>query len=302
MSIKVSSMVWEKWPSGGSEMLCMLALADWCNDEGGSLYPSMNTLARKMRVSESQARRVMHNLISRGFVRVVGNANGGAPGSTRQYHLNVAKVAALKEFESETGSASARGSMDAREGSHGCAETGSTHDTLTVIDPLEEPLVKPHVASDDATSGYSEDFEQCWKAYPKRHRPDNKKSTHKKWQARINEGVSADVLTKTATRYASECEQEGITSTRYVKLAATFFGPDEHWREYAGTAQIHRMDDHRGRIAQQDVEIKYAPSRGRPIPFGCEQPDDDGVLTLPDGTECHIEDWDAGNVTWGNQA
>lgn len=308
MSIKVSSMVWEKWPNGGSEMLCMLALADWCNDEGGSLYPSMKALAKKMRVSESQARRVLHNLIAKGFVRVIGNANGGAPGSTRQYHLNVKMVAEMPEYGTDTGSTGARGSadargrMDARDGSHGCAETGSTHDTLTVIDPLEEPLLKPHVASGDATSGYTAEFEACWKAYPKRHKPDNKKSAFKKWQARINEGVKAETLIQSATRYASDCEQEGIAGTRYVKLAATFFGPDEHWREFAGTAKVHKLDDHRNRSEALDVDIKYTPSRGRALPAGCEQPDDDGNLTLPDGTQCHIDEWDAGTVTWGNQA
>ena len=144
MSIKVSSLVWDKWPNGGSEMLCMLALADWCNDEGGSLYPSIRTLSKKMRVSESQARRVLHKLIKDGFVNVVGNENGGSPGTTRQYHLNVPKITSLNDYSNEakeTGSTGARGRMDAQDGSHGCVETGSTHDTQNVIEPLEEPLV-----------------------------------------------------------------------------------------------------------------------------------------------------------------
>lgn len=148
MSIKVSSKVWDKWPTGGSEMLCMLALADWCNDEGGSLYPSMRALSRKMRVSERQAQRVLHKLINDGFISVVGNENGGAPGTTRQYHLNVARIDSLPNY-GETGDTDVTpdtgdtGDTGDADGCHGCRETGDTDVTQTVIDPLEEPLVKP---------------------------------------------------------------------------------------------------------------------------------------------------------------
>ena len=97
MSIKVMSFVWDGFPASGSEMLVMLALADWCNDEGGSLHPSMRAVAEKVRVSEKQARRIVHGLEEAGYIKVVGNANGGAPGSTKQYQLNVAKLKALAD-------------------------------------------------------------------------------------------------------------------------------------------------------------------------------------------------------------
>src|SRR5690606_23791968 len=80
MSIKVMSMVWDGFPASGSELLAMLALADWCNDEGGSLYPSIAAVAKKIRVSDSQARRIMHKFQSAGYLSVVGNHAGGAPG------------------------------------------------------------------------------------------------------------------------------------------------------------------------------------------------------------------------------
>ena len=63
MSVEVMSLVWKNYPKGGSEKLAMLALADWCNDQGGSLHPSINAIARKINVSESQARRIVHELI-----------------------------------------------------------------------------------------------------------------------------------------------------------------------------------------------------------------------------------------------
>jgi hypothetical protein len=97
MSIKVMSLVWEGFRASGSEMLAMLALADWCNDEGGSLHPSMRAVAEKIRVSEKQARRILHVFEDAGYLKVIGNANGGAPGTTKQYQLNVAKLKALAD-------------------------------------------------------------------------------------------------------------------------------------------------------------------------------------------------------------
>ena len=148
MSIKVSSLIWDKWPSGGSDMLCILALSDWCNDEGGSLYPSISTLARKMRVSDRQAQRVLHHLINNGFVSVIGNQNGGAPGTTRQYHLNVSKIAKFPDYgeEIKTGDTYVTPDIETGDtgdvdGCHGCRETGDTHVTQDVSYPLEEPLV-----------------------------------------------------------------------------------------------------------------------------------------------------------------
>jgi hypothetical protein len=38
------SYVWDGYPGSGSELLAMLAMADWCDDKGGSLYPSMKAV------------------------------------------------------------------------------------------------------------------------------------------------------------------------------------------------------------------------------------------------------------------
>lgn len=173
MSIAVMNDVWLGYPGGGSELLTLLALADYGNDDGLSIHPSIGALAHKVRVSESQVRRVLRTLEAQKMVMVVGNHAGGAPGSTRKYRLNVrllrtladkarteleAKKSAKKradehpDFEDDTPSADATPSvnatprMDARDGSHGCArrvapmrETGCMDATLTTIEPLTEP-------------------------------------------------------------------------------------------------------------------------------------------------------------------
>lgn len=125
------SMVWESYPAGGSEILALLALADWSDDQG-LCFPSIAAIASKTRLSRSQAQRVVHGLIESGFVAVEGNAGGGAPGATRRYRIQLDR---LTGSVSATGSANATGSVDAADGSHPCGETGSTHATQTVIEP-----------------------------------------------------------------------------------------------------------------------------------------------------------------------
>lgn len=98
MSIKVMTLVWDRFPEGGSKQVVMLALADWCNDDGGSLYPSIEAVAGKARLSDKQARRIMHELQDEGYLVVVGNARGGRIGSyglSKHYVLNVAKLASM---------------------------------------------------------------------------------------------------------------------------------------------------------------------------------------------------------------
>lgn len=126
MSIRVMDQVWRHFPGDGSDLLAMLALADWCNDEGGSLHPSIKTVARRIRTSESQARRILHKLLADGWLTVVGNASGGAPGATRRYVLAVAKLAETTGAHA-TPRTGATPRMDAQDGSHACAETAGVH-------------------------------------------------------------------------------------------------------------------------------------------------------------------------------
>ncbi len=131
MAVRVLSMVWDGYPGGGSDLLALLALADWSDDDG-RCWPSMAAIAKKTRLSRSQAQRIVHQLIEDGFLAVTGNETGGAPGSTRQYQINLPKLTGRMDA---TGSAHATGRTYAQEGSHGCAETGRTHATQTVIEP-----------------------------------------------------------------------------------------------------------------------------------------------------------------------
>lgn len=89
MSIRILSTVWDKFPGSGADLLTMLALADW-SDDAGKCYPSMASIARKVRLSECQARRVVHRMIEAGFLKVTANATGGA--TSRRYQIILASL------------------------------------------------------------------------------------------------------------------------------------------------------------------------------------------------------------------
>lgn len=82
-------MVWQNYSGYGTELLTMLALADWCDDEGAKLFPSIKAVAKKLRISESQARRSVHKLIDQGYLSVIKNHDGGRNSETRHYKINV---------------------------------------------------------------------------------------------------------------------------------------------------------------------------------------------------------------------
>lgn len=161
MSIKVMTYVWDGFPGGGSELLAMLAMADWCDDRGNSLYPSMKAVAEKIRLSEKQARRIIRSFEEAGFLIVVGNAYGGAPGATKQFRVNVQMLKNLAAKKDSTPPAhgtpttpvhgSPTPPMDVTppmegtpptgvpDGSHGCPSTPPTGGSLTTIEPPLEP-------------------------------------------------------------------------------------------------------------------------------------------------------------------
>lgn len=153
--------------------MALLAMCDWANDEGGSLFPSVSQVATRVSCSERQAQRVLHALVEMGYLAVIGNLNGGAPGQTRQYRINARRIEkegaeadkARAEQLAKTGQNRNRqtaetgdthvtgdklsrvtneaetGDMDGSRRVTNGAETGDTHVTQSTIEPSIEPPV-----------------------------------------------------------------------------------------------------------------------------------------------------------------
>lgn len=168
MSVRVISTVWDNYPgAGGSELLALLALADW-SDDHGRCWPSMNAIAEKVRLSRSQAQRVVHGLIHDGFLRVVGNDAGGKPGSTRRYQIN---LEAMRGRVPAMGCTDATGRADTQDVLHRCDGRGSADATQTVSEPSMNPSKKTAVRSQRASAdwvailqakGVSQEVAEAW--------------------------------------------------------------------------------------------------------------------------------------------
>lgn len=135
MSVRAMSIVWQAPVKPPSLKLCALALADWSNDDGGSLYPSLIAIAKKVGVSRCQAQRLVQRLKADGLLGVVANARGGAHGDTPHYQLRLEAFAALTGSASDTGSAGHTGSTHARTRVAPMLRTGRTGATQTTIEP-----------------------------------------------------------------------------------------------------------------------------------------------------------------------
>lgn len=97
MSVKIMSWVWDHGPSDGTETLVLLALADFCDDEG-RCYPSMRRIAEKARMQERSARRVIRRLEDGGWISVnVGNGRKGCS----QYQIMTKKGDHRSQFIDE---------------------------------------------------------------------------------------------------------------------------------------------------------------------------------------------------------
>lgn len=87
MSIYVSSLVWQ-CPDleDKSELLVMLALADFADDDGGNVYPSKSRLAFKARQSVRNIRYVLEKLESKKYITIT---LGGGPNSVNLVRINL---------------------------------------------------------------------------------------------------------------------------------------------------------------------------------------------------------------------
>lgn len=173
MSINLMTLAWQT-ALPINHKAALLAMADWANDEGASLHPSIYAVAERLTCSERTAQRLLKDLAESRWIAVVGNLNGGKPGATRHYRINVRKLreeAAKEEarrnveraarrtktaeqddlpdpFETgdnlsrvtnqvETGDKSGRGGVTNQ------VETGDTGVTLSTKEPSKEPPEEP---------------------------------------------------------------------------------------------------------------------------------------------------------------
>ena len=119
--------VWRESPAKGSELLLLLAIADFADDDGVA-WPGVETLAKKARLSKRQTQYNIRSLVDAGLLTVEENAG---PKGTHRYRVNMAHAgdAQIAPVQNVHRAKSARG--------------GAKNDTKGVQPIAPEPSVEP---------------------------------------------------------------------------------------------------------------------------------------------------------------
>lgn len=256
MSIKVMSMVFDRYPNGGGEMLLALSLADFAEDDGTRVFPSIKQLAEKTRQSERTVQYQLRKMEQSGWLILVNSGNGGR-NQRREYVINPdwIKGADFAPVQSTT-------EKGATDGIKGCKPQQERVQPIAPAYTRHRPIKDPSINHQGASAPVDDDFEHAWKLYPKRSGGNSKAAARKAWQARLKAGVSADDMIDGVERYAAYCNATGRTGTQYVRQAATFFGPDLHFEErFDIPAQTGKPQTNAERIADWDARMNEVLER-----------------------------------------
>jgi len=115
---------------------------------------------------------------------------------------------------------------------HGDSPYGDDTGPITSPKKRKRKRKSEEVDTQAPPTGHAEypiEFEGFWQIYPRKLA---KKDALAKWTATLKKGASVDVLFMAAKNYARAMEL-AETEQPYIKHAATFLGPKEHWREFA---------------------------------------------------------------------
>ena len=192
----------------------MVVLANLGDDSGQRIYPSKRFLADMLRCSERNVILLLRRLEQAGEIEKT-RAGGHGQHSTTHYRIPLPQPDAV---------------------------------------PADEPTPILKAAARRVPvkrSGYTAEFEEAWKSYPEREGGNSKVAAWRAWCARLREKVTPADMIAGIGRYAAYARAENMLGGRYVKMAATFLGPDRFWEEpwalkngHVGAPKYQSADDY----------------------------------------------------------
>lgn len=81
----------EKGLSSGC-LLTLYYLCDLANKDTNIAFPSVATIGKEIGLSPKQVRRHTHDLVKKGYIKIVGNSLGGAKGNSCRYRIFLPEV------------------------------------------------------------------------------------------------------------------------------------------------------------------------------------------------------------------
>lgn len=142
MSIAIMSLIFKAQLGSPSRKMLAVRLADFADDEGRGIWPTVGRLAQETELSERTVQRLLREFVEEGLLVVVAEG-GGRPGQATRYDFDIRSIKRLKDAKSSadgchgvTGDTvtpvtltTETGDIDGRDGWHGV--------TQTVIEPSD---------------------------------------------------------------------------------------------------------------------------------------------------------------------
>jgi len=147
--------VWDGSNHSGSELLMLLAIADFADDDGRA-YPSIATLARKCRMSPRNVNHILPRLTASGELTIkVGNG----PSGTNVYRVNLSHLSGVKPASGVKSSSGVK--------------PASAPPEAGFLNPLKPASPKPSLNHQEPPISCSSSknaglFERFWQAYPRK--------------------------------------------------------------------------------------------------------------------------------------
>jgi hypothetical protein len=198
------AQVWQNSKCSGTELLMLIAIADYA-DDAGVAFPSVATLARKLRIKPRAVQYVVRKLVAAGELKV---KPGGGRYANRYFITTPAT-----DCTPATGCTTQPVQAPASQGCKALQGSGAT-------------AIAPEQSCNDQKNQeqYALAFEDVWKAYPERAGHDPKGPAFNQWKARLKDGHTPQELLEGAQRYRVYCEAKGDVQTQFVMQAKKFFG------------------------------------------------------------------------------
>jgi hypothetical protein len=204
MSIAILNKVFDEYPFSGSERTTLLLLANYADEHGCSVRPSVSTIAHRLRVTARSAQKSLRKLEAQGVISVVANQFGGKPGMVRHYKINTEMIANPLIDISATGVVLGTRRVSFRV-QDGCRprqaiekkeieikeELPKHTDNLLALESISSDIELNEPKKTNQTSG--ERFPEFWVAYPQSDRKGAQNKCRQVWIEK-NFDQSADLI------------------------------------------------------------------------------------------------------------
>lgn len=242
MSINLMTAAWKIPGLNPGQKLVLLALCDNASDEG-KCFPSIRTIATKCSMGDRTVQTHIRSFEDIGLVTRIER-----PGRSSVYIVNADALVAMAGASSAPAKSApldapadfAPHPADFAPPPAKSAPAPADSAPITITKPVTEPSPDQSVRSPLAAKvkrkpgvplNSPEVFEEAWAAYPKRAGSNSRADAAKAWDARVKAGADPAAMLEGVKRYAAFCCATRKVGTEYVKQAATFFGPSEHFLE-----------------------------------------------------------------------